>query len=82
VLDSARTEDVLSLLTLIARSTAGSDQLAARAAQLWPPPSGVTAGQVARGDREALWRWKDSLPLPPTKGWLRNWKDALPRWGR
>jgi hypothetical protein len=81
VLDSARAEDVLTLLMLIARRVAGSDQLAARAAELSPPPGDVTVGQVARGDRDALWRWRDSLPLPPAKGWLRNWKDALPRWG-
>ena len=81
VLDSARTPDVLTLLILIARRTPGSDQLAARAAELSPPPRGVTVGQVVRGDRDAVWLWKDSLPLPPTKSWLRNWKDALPRWG-
>src|SRR5688572_24268489 len=81
VVESARVEDVLTLLVLAARSTPGTDQLAARAAELFPPPSGVTVGQVVRGDRDAVWLWKDTLPLPPTKGWLRNWKDALPRWG-
>jgi hypothetical protein len=81
VLDLARARDVLTLLMLIARRTPGTDELAARAAELSPPPGGVTVGQVARGDHDALWRWRDSLGLPPEKGWLRNWKDALPRWG-
>ena len=80
VLDSARAQDVLTLLMLIARQIPGSDELAVRAGQLSPPPAGVTVDQVVRGGRDAVWRWKDSLPLPPTKGWLRNWKDALPRW--
>lgn len=81
VVEGARVEDVLTLLILVVRGTPGADQLAVRAAELWPPPSDVTVGRILRGDRDALWRWKDSLPLPPAKSWLRNWKDALPRWG-
>lgn len=76
----ARPRDVLTLLMLVERRTLGSDQMAARAAELWPPPGGVTANGVVRGDRDGLWRWRDTLPLPPPKGWLRNWRDALPPW--
>jgi hypothetical protein len=81
ILENARAEDVLTLLMLIARHTSDADQLAVRAAELAAPPGDVTVGQVVRGDRDALWLWRDSLPLPPTKSWLRNWKDALPLWG-
>jgi len=76
----ARPRDVLTLLMLVERRVVGSDQLAARAAELWPPPAGITANGVVRGDRDGLWRWRDTLPLPPPKGWLRNWRDALPTW--
>jgi hypothetical protein len=76
----ARKRDVLTLLMLIARHAPGSSELATRAAELWPPPDGVTVNGVIRGDRDGLWRWRDTLPLPPAKGWLRNWRDALPGW--
>jgi len=82
VLESARVQDVLTLLMLIERRTYGSDQLAVRAAELSPPPADVTVGRILRGDREGIWHWRDSLPLPRPKSWLGNWKDALPRWGR
>ena len=76
----SRPRDVLTLLMLVERRAPGSDQMAARAAELWPPPAGVTANGVVRGDRDGLWRWRDTLGLPPPKGWLRNWRDALPPW--
>lgn len=80
VLSAARVEDVLTLLILLDRHVVGAGRLAARAAELWPPPDDITVNRVVRGDREALWLWRDTLPLPPPKGWLRNWQDALPRW--
>jgi hypothetical protein len=76
----ARPRDVLTLLMLIERRVDRRETLAARAAELWPPPNGVTVARIVRGDREALWRWRDTLPLPPTKGWWLNWQDALPSW--
>jgi hypothetical protein len=76
----ARPRDVLTLLMLVERRAPGSAEIASRAAELWPPPDGVTANGVARGDRDGLWRWRDTLPLPPPKGWIRNWRDALPDW--
>ena len=77
---SARARDVYTLLLLIERGHPGSDQFAARAAELVPPPPDVTVNRVLRGDRDALWRWRDTLPLPPPKSWLRNWRDGLPSW--
>lgn len=76
----ARPRDVLTLLMLIERRVDDREKLAARAAELWPPPKDVTVARIVRGDREALWRWRDTLPLPPTKGWWLNWQDALPSW--
>jgi hypothetical protein len=73
---------MLTMLLLVERRSAGADRIAFRAAELSPPPRDVTVGQVLRGDRNALWRWRDTLPLPPPKGWLRNWQDALPQWGQ
>jgi hypothetical protein len=76
----ARPRDVYTLLLLVERHAFGSDQLAGRAAELWPPPAGISVTDVVRGDHAALWLWRDTLPLPPPKGWLRNWRDALPEW--
>ena len=76
----ARARDMYTLLMLVERQTYGSDRLAAAAADLVPPPTGVTVNGIIRGDRDALWRWRDTLPLPPVKGWLRNWRDGLPEW--
>ena len=52
--------------------------LLARAAELLPPPSGVTIEQIL-ADRSRLWTWYDALDLPPAKSWWRNWRDAFPR---
>jgi hypothetical protein len=57
VVQTARVEDVLTLIMLVERGTPGSDRLASRAAELWPLPSGVTVGAIVRGDRVALERW-------------------------
>jgi hypothetical protein len=77
---SARARDVYTLLTLAARNGVGANRLLAAAADLWPPPAGVTINGILRGDIEGLWRWRDTLQLPPPKSWLRNWRDALPEW--
>ena len=58
----------------------GSAAIAARAAELAPPPRDVTVNGILRGDQDSLWRWRDTLPLPPAKSWLRNWRDGLPAW--
>jgi len=80
IIVAARPRDVYTLLMLVERGEFGSDLLARRAADLWPPPAGVTVGAILRGNRDALWQWRDTLPLPPPKSWLRNWRDALPSW--
>ncbi|HEX7778643.1 MAG TPA: hypothetical protein VF424_05370, partial [Vicinamibacterales bacterium] len=80
VIVAARPRDVYTLLMLVARGQSGSDQLLARAADLWPPPAGVTVSGILRGDQDGFWRWREALPLPPPKNWLRNWRDALPGW--
>ena len=82
IVSAARPRDVYTLLMLAARNQSGSERLLAVAADLWPPPSGVTVNGIVRGDRDGLWRWRETLPLPPPKSWLRNWRDALPEWLR
>jgi hypothetical protein len=80
IVANARARDVLTLLELVQRRSNGSDRFAARAAELAPPPADVTMADVVGGDRHAMETWRGSLPLPPPKGWLRNWRDALPVW--
>jgi hypothetical protein len=82
IVSDARVEDVYTLLMLVQRGTPGIDRIASRAAELWPLPDGVTVGGILRGDREGFQRWRDTLHLPPPKGWLRNWRDGLPQWLR
>lgn len=74
----ARPRDVYTLLQLALRHPADADALLRRAAELSPPPGDVTVGRILRGDRQALWTWSHSLPLPPPKKWWRHWRDAIP----
>lgn len=79
MVELARPRDVLTLLILIEIGVAGRDQLAARAAALAPPPQDVSVEAIVRGETKLLWRWRNTLPLPPVKGgWWMNWRDALP----
>jgi hypothetical protein len=79
----ARRRDMLTLLTLAARSSGEARAvLVTRAASLAPPPEGLSPTAVAAGDDGQLWAWVDALPLPPVKGWWRNWRDAFPRAAR
>lgn len=81
VAELARPRDMLTLLILVELRVAGREQLAARAAEISPPPSDVSIEAILRGETRLLWRWRETLPLPPTKsGWWLNWKDALPYW--
>lgn len=80
MMKEARTRDVYTLLTLAVRSSANDRAaLVARAAELSPPPAGVSAARAGAGDDDALWKWADSMPLPAPKAWWRNWKDVFPR---
>jgi hypothetical protein len=82
IVRTARTRDVYTLLILATRAPAAIQrQLLERAAQLVPPPPGVTVDAITAGSRDMLWRWANHLDLPPVKGWWRNWRDALP-WRR
>jgi hypothetical protein len=75
----ARPRDVLTLLQLVHRASVGWEQLARRAFELAPPPDSADLERVIAGDRAALDRWMDALPLPaPKTGWWWNWRDALP----
>jgi hypothetical protein len=80
VVRTARARDVLTLLML---ANASEDRLKLplleRAAELLPPPSGVTVKAIVAGDNEPLWRWYGTLDLPPAKSWWLNWRDAFPR---
>lgn len=81
ILALARPRDVYTLLRLADTHPRIAEPLLRRSAELWPPPEGVTIGRIMRGDRESLWAWSQSLPLPPPKsGWWKNWRDALPFW--
>ena len=79
ILDLARPRDVLTLLQLVQRDSLGSERLARRAFELAPPPDSDDFARVIAGDRAALDRWMNALPLPALKsGWWWNWRDALP----
>jgi len=79
ILHTARRRDVLTLLMLANASPVEIKRmLLGRAAQLWPPPPGVSVNAIVAGDRDQLWRWHGSLDVPPVKSWWRNWRDALP----
>lgn len=75
----ARPRDVLTLLVLAVRKQ-GSQRAALleQAAMLATPPQ-VPPGGVAAMNDSAIWNWFDSLPLPPTKAWWRNWPDMFRR---
>ncbi len=72
----ARPRDVFTLLVLASRAPGNRRAaLLERAAQLFPPPAGVSPDAIAGVDAP-LWRWIDALPLPRPKSWWRNWRDA------
>jgi hypothetical protein len=76
---SARARDVLTLLMLAKDATPRVKRaLLERAAQLRPPPAGLTVDEVV-AQRERLWDWAGSLGLPPAKNWWLNWRDFFRR---
>jgi hypothetical protein len=79
IVRTGRRRDVLTLLMLANVSAADTKHvLLTRAAELWPPPAGVSIEAIGAGDRDQLWKWHSTLDLPPVKNWWRNWRDALP----
>jgi len=80
IVRTARKRDVLTLLTLAAALPAPErGPILGSAAQLVPPPPTVDVRAIAAGRNESLWRWYNTLELPPAKNWWLNWRDALPR---
>lgn len=80
-LSLARVRDMYTLLQLADRHPSSAEPILRRAAELSPPPGDVTVGGIVRGDRNGLWQWANSLPLPsPKSSWWRNWRDAIPLW--
>jgi hypothetical protein len=79
VLPDARRRDVVTLL-MLANTTPGAVRrpLLDRAAELVPPPAGVSVDAILNGTAPLLWEWYGTLDLPPAKNWWRNWRDALP----
>jgi hypothetical protein len=76
ITDQARPRDVMTLLVLATRTEGvEQDRLISVAARLAPSPSEMGSPPSV----EDLWRWYDTLPLPPPKSWWRNWPDGLPR---
>lgn len=78
VLRSARPRDALTLLYLAMRHESHRTALLRRAEEIDPRVSAATVARALDGDDRAVWNWIDSLPLPPPKGWVRNWRDAFP----
>lgn len=82
MLARARPRDTLTLLMLATRTSGAAERAIVQAAlRLSPPPASIHRRALLAGDASEIWRWVDSLPLPPPKSsWWRNWPDALPRW--
>jgi hypothetical protein len=76
VTQQARPRDLITLLVLATRTEGVmQDRLIGVATGLAPPPPGSGSPPTV----EDLWRWYDTLPLPPPKSWWRHWLDGLPR---
>jgi FecR protein len=82
MLARARPHDVLTLIVLATRTSGAVQRDIVQAAlRLSPPPATIQREAVLAGDASEIWRWADTLPLPPPKSsWWRNWPDALPLW--
>lgn len=77
----ARHRDVYTLLQLADRHRALAESVLQRAADLAPPPDGITIASILRGNRYNLWTWANAQKLPsPKSSWWKNWRDALPFW--
>jgi hypothetical protein len=79
VLSEARPKDVLSLLSLFRRlPPSARGELFYRAAQLVPPPPGLTREQAIAGtNQHGMDAWWKKLGLGDAKNWLVDWRDLL-----
>jgi ferric-dicitrate binding protein FerR (iron transport regulator) len=75
--DSAEARDAYTLLLLSERVPEHRADLIVIASDLAPAPSAAVQAEAAEGNLYAIWEWVQSLDLPPPKGWVRNWRDAL-----
>jgi len=79
VLAAARPRDAMSLLHILDRADRDRrGSIFDRAAQLAPPPAGVTRERVVAADEHAMDAWRQSLGLGGAKKWWLHWRDALP----
>jgi hypothetical protein len=79
VLSEARSKDVLSLLSLFRRlPPSARGVLFDRAAQLVPPPAGLTRQDAIDGTNiPGMDAWWKNLGLGDAKNWLVNWRDVF-----
>ncbi len=82
VTTEARAKDALTLLLLAdvdgMPAPARRDMLNALAT-FHAAPSADAISRILNGDRNLLWTWYATLPLPPMKNWWANWRDVFPR---
>lgn len=77
LLGSARPQDAITLVSLLARyPSLRAGPVFDRAAALLP--AGVTRAALAANGAHALDPWWRALPYPPMKRWWLQWADALP----
>jgi len=79
VLSEARPKDTLTLLSLFRRlPTSARGELFDRAAQLVPPPAGLTREEAIEGTNvPGVDAWWKKLGLGNAKNWLVNWRDVF-----
>jgi hypothetical protein len=78
VLGEARQKDVMTLFNLMARADREErGRIYDRAAQLDPPPAGVTREAILAYDQQMMNRWWETLRLGNAKTWWIHWEDAF-----
>jgi hypothetical protein len=78
VLNAARPKDVMTLFNLMARSDREErGMIYDRAAQLDPPPAGVTREGIFAYDQIMMNRWWGTLRLGNAKTWWIHWNDMF-----
>lgn len=74
----ARTQDAITLITLLNHQPRWADSPIFPRLGVLFPGSGVTREAVWQRDPRALDAWWDALPYPRVKHWWWQWRDALP----